>query len=58
MSLTERTSRANSENTYWVQDSVLYKAWVILGRDGKSFKELSFNAIKKKKTKDLYLSLP
>ena len=52
MSLTERTSRANSENTYWVQDSVLYKAWVILGRDGKSFfKELSFNAIKKKKKK-------
>ena len=52
MSLTERTSRANSENTYWVQASVLYKAWVILGRDGKSFfKELSFNAIKKKKKK-------
>lgn len=48
VSLTERTSRTNSENTCWVQASLLYKAWVILGRDGKSFlKELSLIAKKK-----------
>lgn len=48
VSLTERTSRTNSENTCWVQASLFYKAWVILGRDGKSFlKELSLIAKKK-----------
>lgn len=47
VSLTERTSRTNSENTSWVQASLLYKAWVILERDGKSFlKELSLIAKK------------